>query len=100
MSADKAINRLLGGATPRPPEPKALALAQAIRQWQAEDGTDDEEELNRRDRERADLQANLNDARHRAGMRPLFPERRTGSKSDSASSYLEDNILPVAILCI
>ena len=60
-----------------PPTPKALAMVATIRQWQAEDAaeqTDDEEELARRDRERAELEANLDAPRRKAGMRLLFPK--------------------------
>jgi len=72
-----SINELLARTFPPRhslPSPKALRLIEAIRQWQAEDMTDDEEELDRRDRERAELHANLNQSRQNSGMRVLFPD--------------------------
>ena len=72
-----SIDELLARTFPPRPQPqldaKARKLIDAIRQWQVEDATDDEEELDRRDQDRAQLEANLNQSRQQAGMRPLFP---------------------------
>jgi hypothetical protein len=49
------------------------SLAELFAQWQAEDATDDPEELDRRDRELEELKANLNATRAANGEEPLFP---------------------------
>ncbi|HET6386421.1 MAG TPA: hypothetical protein VFJ58_23765 [Armatimonadota bacterium] len=49
------------------------SLAEMFAQWQAEDATDDPEELARRDRELEELKANLNANRAACGDEPLFP---------------------------
>ena len=49
------------------------SLAELFAQWQAEDATDDPEELARRDRELEELKANLNANRAACGDEPLFP---------------------------
>jgi hypothetical protein len=62
---------------PRIPKPdqKSLDLAAIIRQWQMDDATEDEEELERRDQERLELQINLDKERKQANMRFLFPKK-------------------------
>jgi len=58
----------------RRPDPKALELVKAIRQWQAEDAVTDEVELARRDEARRELEGNLDRYRRESGMRELFPK--------------------------
>jgi hypothetical protein len=53
---------------------KTLQLIATIRQWQIEDSLANDDELNRRDRERIELETNLNISRQQAGMRVLFTE--------------------------
>jgi hypothetical protein len=57
----------------RKPDARARELIRTFRAWQEEDTTDDEEELARRDQERAELESNLDHCRRQAGMRPLYP---------------------------
>src|SRR5262249_10253778 len=54
----------------RTPNAATLALLDA---WDAEDATDDPDELARREAEWEELQANLNTNRTATGERPLFP---------------------------
>lgn len=62
---------------------RALALEQAaatkalFAQWQAEDATDDPEELKRRDAEMLELQHAMNENRKATGERIPFPELET-----------------------
>lgn len=62
---------------------RALALEQAaatkalFAQWQAEDATDDPEELKRRDADMRELQQGLNENRKVTGERLPFPELET-----------------------
>lgn len=71
MSVDALIRRTFAPHAPQP-DSKALRLMEAIRAWQTEDATDDEEVLLERDQARIILQANLDQNRQKAGMRLLF----------------------------
>jgi hypothetical protein len=72
VSVDTLLRRTFAPSSPQP-DPKARKLMEAIRQWQAEDATDNDEELSLRDQERAALESNLDQNRQQLGMRPLFP---------------------------
>ncbi|HZO89830.1 MAG TPA: hypothetical protein VFB38_15990 [Chthonomonadaceae bacterium] len=65
----------LGLVEPRltAPDAENQALIDLMRQWMAEDATDDLEELERRDAELAELKANLNANRAAVGAEPIFP---------------------------
>jgi hypothetical protein len=52
------------------PEDRTLELFAA---WDAEDATDDPEEIQRRNREWEELKAQMNETRTQLGMEPLFP---------------------------
>lgn len=73
-----SVNELIGRAFPPRKaqfDQKTLDLMAAIRQWQTEDATDDPDELDRREQETAAHHAALDQSRHEAGMRLLFPNR-------------------------
>jgi hypothetical protein len=70
VSVDELLTRLLPPLAPAP----TTKASNLIRQWQAEDATDDEAELVKRDKERAELQAALDENRKQAGIRTLFSD--------------------------
>ncbi len=74
VSIETLIRRTFA-SRPNPHNPKANRLIQTIHQWQTEDGTANEAELTQRDQARKELQTNLDNARHQADMRSLFPEQ-------------------------
>jgi hypothetical protein len=74
VSVSELLGRYFATApNKRTPDPKAVQLAATIQRWQAEDATEDEDELDERDQARNELENNLNRYREQGGMRPLFP---------------------------
>ena len=58
------------------------SAAELFAEWRAEDATDDEEELARRDAALAELKANLNANRAATGERLLFPQSDAYTAAD------------------
>jgi hypothetical protein len=71
VSASECARQLLVTHLP-PGEPKDRTL-ELFAQWEAEDATDDPEEIARRNREWEEFKANMNATRAGGGARLLYP---------------------------
>jgi hypothetical protein len=71
VSVDDCARQLLvAQLPPERPGDRTLAL---FAQWEAEDATDDPEEIARRNREWEEFKSNINATRAETGARILFP---------------------------
>ena len=71
VSASECARQVLAAHLP-PAEPTDRTL-ELLAQWEAEDATEDPDEIRRAEEELAELKAGLNAPRAAAGLRLLFP---------------------------